>query len=213
MKDFKDQFDLADLALPWHEQLVMRLYMGPFVASSSNDVRNREIYKKFSGKVIDLASEIPFSQHSIPVLVPAQAGLLDDTRYWSISQTLEHLLKLDTLAKQIILKLAGGEEAGVVVTPAGVAPQGRMESEKVFEDYKNFVPLHLDEIDAALASSTSKLTARHPVFGDFTARQWYWSLGMRTSLRYRQLKNIRKGLTYDPPAERQISRRLKSPGV
>lgn len=194
--------DLPDVALPWHQQLVMRLYLGPFVASSREPAENRKVYETFSAKIIKLAEEIPFAQHTVPVLVPAQAGLLDDTRYWSITQTLEHLLKLDGMAKEIILKLARGEAPRMKVTPAIVAPSKDPDAEKIFSEFVQFVPRHLDKIDEALAASDSVLTEKHPLFGDFTARQWYWSLATRTSLRYRQLKNIRKGLSLDPAAER-----------
>jgi hypothetical protein len=205
MKITKRHLELPDVALPWHQQLVMRLYLGPVVASASLPAQNRGIYEIFSNKIIKLAEEIPFSGHTIPVLVPAQAGLLDDTRYWSISQTLEHLLHLDGMAKQIIMKLARGERPNMTITPEEVAPRGLCEPEKLFGDFKAFVPQYLDEIDDLLARSESELTEMHPLFGAFTAKQWYWSLAMRTSLRYRQLANIRKGLT--------LSRSLKSPGA
>lgn len=205
MKTSKGPFVLPDLALPWHQQLVMRLYLGPFVASSSEFSRSRRIYETYSQKIIDLVGEIPFELHTVPVLVPAQAGLLDDTRYWSIAQTLEHLLKLDQLAKQIIIKLASDRPANILVTPALVAPEGKSEARKIFEDYRAFVPVMLDEMDELLRHSESELTENHPLFGPFTARQWYWSLASRTSLRYRQLQNIRKGLS--------VNLSPKSPGV
>lgn len=199
--------ELPDVALPWHQQLVMRLYLEPFVAASREPAGNRKVYETFSAKIIKLAEDIPLAQHTVPVLVPAQAGLLDDTRYWSITQTLEHLLKLDGMAKQIILKLGRGEAPRMLVTPEVVAPSPSADPEKIFSEYREFVPRHLDEIDALLAGDDSKLTEKHPLFGDFTARQWHWSLATRTSLRYRQLKNIRKGLGYDPAAERSGSAR------
>jgi|GEM_PF-3777953 len=213
MKSSKSRIQLPEIALPWHQQLVMRLYMGPFVASSSEIKKNREVYQSFSQKIIDLGAGIPFSQHSVPVLVPAQVGLLDDTRYWSIAMTLEHLLKLDAKTKEIILKLARGEAPNIKVTPKNVAPTGKMDPEKVFADFKAFVPTHLDEIDELLVASKSELTEVHPIFGPFTARQWYWSLATRTSLRYRQLKNIRRGLTFDPASERQLNLLPESPDV
>ena len=207
------RLNFPDMALPWHQQLVMRLYLGPFVASSSEVERNRELYEVFSQKIVGLAEEIPFDQHRLPVMVPAQVGLLDDTRYWSIAQTLEHLLKLDRMSKEIILRLAAGEPANILVTPDAVAPEGKCDPEKIFLDYKAFVPTHLDEIDAALVNTKSTLTEIHPLFGPFDAKQWYWSMSMRTSLRYRQLKNIRKGLSFDPASERRLSLLPKSPGV
>ena len=213
MRSPKMRLNFPDMALPWHQQLVMRMYLGPFVASSSEVERNRELYEVFSRKIIRLSEEIPFDQHRLPVMVPAQVGLLDDTRYWSISQTLEHLLKLDRLSKEIILKLAAGEAPQITVTPNMVTPEGKCDPEKVFLDYKAFVPTHLDEIDAALGKTESTLTERHPLFGPFDAKQWYWSMSVRTSLRYRQLKNIRKGLAYDPASERRFSLLPRSLGV
>ncbi len=191
----------------------MRLYLGPFVASSSKVERNRELYEAFSHRIIHLAEEIPFDQHRLPVMVPAQVGLLDNTRYWSISQTLEHLLKLDRMSKKIILILAAGAAPNMTVTPELVAPEGKCDPEKIFLDYKAFVASSLDEIDAALSKTKSTLTELHPFFGPFNAKQWYWSMSMRTSLRYRQLKNIRKGLSFDPASERRLSRWPRSPGV
>lgn len=213
MRSSKNPFALPDLALPWHQQLVMRLYMGPFVASSSEYLKSRVMYEAYSRKIVELAAEIPYEQHAIPILVPAQVGLLDDTRYWSIAQTLEHLLKVDRLTKQIIVKLASGEPANILVTPAIVAPESKCEPEKIFTDYREFIPTMLDDMDEALRTSTSVLTEEHPIFGPFSAKQWYWSLATRTSLRYRQLKSIRRGLTMDPVAERRLSLLPKFPGV
>ncbi len=113
---------------------------------------------------------------------------------------------MDSLAKEIIVRLARGERADILITPELVAPEGVADPEKIFADYQAFVPTRLDEIDEALKNSKSTLTERHPFFGPFNAKQWYWSLATRTSLRYRCLKNIRKGLTFDPQDERSINR-------
>jgi len=213
MKSLTDGLNLPNLALPWHQQLMMRIYVGPFMANSMDASANRKTYEGFSRRIIELVSDIPFAQHKIPVLVPAQVGLLDDTRYWSIAMTLEHLLMVDAKAKEIILKLAQGEDAGIKVTPRGVKPSGQADPEKILADYIEFVPTQLDEIEQVLSTSSSKKTEVHPIFGDFTALQWQWSLGARTALRFKQLKNICLGLTYDPASERRFNRSPESPGV
>ncbi|NJM09603.1 MAG: hypothetical protein HC883_01495 [Bdellovibrionaceae bacterium] len=209
----KLHFDNPDVALPWHQQLVMRIYLGHFVAGSSVAEDNRKVYEAFSNKIIALASGIPFTLHSIRVLVPVQAGLLNDTRYWSIAMTLEHLIMIDKMAKEIIIRLALGQVPDLNVPVKSVAPTGKIEPEKVFEDYRLSVPLRLDEMDEAFIDSKCEVTAPHPIFGDFNARQWQWSMAARSFLRHRQLQNIRKGLVFDPPAERLISPPLESQDV
>jgi hypothetical protein len=213
VKSPKMRLNFPEIALPWHQQLVMRLYLGPFVASSSGIDRNSEHYETFGRKIIRLAEEIPFDQHRVPVLVPAQAGLLENTRYWSISQTLEYLLKMDRLSKDIILKLAVGESPNMAIATDALAPEGKCDPERILLDYKASLPRNLDEINAALRKTHSRLTELHPWFGRFDAKQWYWAMATGASQRYRQLKNIRKGLSFDPASERRLSLLPGSPGV
>lgn len=183
-----------DIALPWHQQLAMRLYIGPFVASGSSVTRNRQTYLGFSQKIIDLVTELPFDKHPVPVLVPAQAGLLNDTRYWSVTQTLHHLSMVDSLTKEVIVRLGKGEPANIEIKPKMVAPSQDADPHEIFKNYCELVPTRMDEIDSLITEKDSTLTEEHPFFGKFTARQWHWSMAMRASLRYRQLNNILKGL-------------------
>lgn len=188
------ELNFQDIALPWHEQLVMRVYVGPFMANSSDSPQNRRLYEAYSHKIIALAEEVPLDQHKVRVLVPPQAGLLEDTRSWSISMILEHLILVDMKAKEIILKLSLGKDPDFKMSIGSVKPIGRWDARETFERYKAFVPSYLDEIEEALAKSKLELTEVHPIFGPFNALQWQWSMATRTALRYRQLINVRKGL-------------------
>lgn len=86
-------------------------------------------------------------------------------------------------------------------------PEGEADTAKVkpkhmeqdaLEEFKAYAPGLMARLDESLAKPGmdfhSPLRFRHPWFGPFTARQWYWLLGTHQGIHYRQAKRRWNGL-------------------
>ncbi len=131
------------------------------------------------------------------VLIAPLAGLEDSSRFWSLNEVIEHLLMVTRQIEKVILSLASGKIPSGKADTAKVKP-GKAKGD-LLKEFLEYAPKVMEELDSALGRKgmnfESRVKFRHPWFGEITARQWYWLLGMHQGIHYRQAKLIVKGLT------------------
>lgn len=184
-------------SIPWYQQLIMRVYVGPVVSARSKVEENNRAIEKLSRKILDLTAELPEKQQLTPVLVPPQVGLEESSRYWSATMTLEHLLSGARDMQDIIVTLARGEKPQRPVSLAGLKPKGDLQAGEVYSEFEEFMAQVPATIVDAIGDGDTTLTHAHPWFGELTARQWHWLMVAHLALHYKQLKNIRRGLNFE----------------
>jgi hypothetical protein len=182
--------------LPLSQRLVIKFWLGPVVSKRATLAESRANYEGLTRKIIEKVAGVPPVKRTVKVLVKPLVGLEDSSRFWSLNDVLEHLTIVSTAIEAGILSLASGVVPDTKADTAKVKPKGA--DHDLLAEYTAFGPVLLARLDEKLAKPgldiNSPLTHRHPWFGPFTARQWYWLLGGHQGVHYQQVKEIIKGL-------------------
>jgi uncharacterized damage-inducible protein DinB len=183
--------------LPWYQHMILRFYMGPFVAGKAGAKQNAEAFNKINSKILSLLDDIPPEMYSTRVLVPPQPALEDDSRYWSISMTLDHLISTHKVFMGIIRGLARGNPKVPALNMDEVKPTSERTPAQVVAEYRALVTTCMKDLETVMDTADPTATQEHPWFGEFTALQWHWLMAAHTAIHYKQLKGIRAGLPFE----------------
>ncbi len=183
--------------LPFLESLVLRFYLGPFVAKKSDWDKAGRDFEALNAKILKAVEGLSPEQLRKRVLVPRLPGLEDSSRYWSIAMALEHLAFVGGKMVEIIVVLSRGENPGVRVDIAQVKPAGKETVEASVRNFQNFAETARATLSRDVVDRDNKATLHHPWFGPFNARQWHWLLAPHETVHYKQIKEIKKRLS-DP---------------
>ena len=182
--------------LPFIQRFFLRAWIGPITSKRVPPQETKTRYEAITKKIIELSSNLTPAERSRKILIAPMAGLEDSSRYWSISETLEHLLIVSKSVEKVILSLSAGKipdgKADVAKVKPGAATYDQL------EEFASFAPSLVEKIDLALKENgmnfKSELCYEHPWFGPFKARQWYWLLSVHQGIHYQQIKAIIRGL-------------------
>lgn len=188
---------LAQARLPWYQQVVMRTYIGPFVAAAADPADSRVNFESANQRILELIDDLPPQHYSTPVLVPPQAALEDDSRYWSVAMTLEHLIMVGDTVKIFVTALARGESPQIYLEMAAVKPRNKVSPAQSLADFRLFAATCMDELEPLIKNANTTATHPHPWFGAFNSHQWYWLLAAHSNIHLKQIKGILKGLPYE----------------
>lgn len=199
MKATQDQIKLQapGAGLPLSQKIAIKLWLGPFVSKRTAPADCRRMFEGLSHKIADRYRSIKPEMRDVKVLVDPIPGLEDSSRNWSANELLEHLMIVNTAAETVILTLAAGRRMNATVDIAKLKPRGQKPEDpiKEYEDYSFKLMERLDsELSKPGMNLHSTTTLHHPWFGPFTARQWYWLLGMHSGIHYKQIKEIARNL-------------------
>jgi hypothetical protein len=197
MKDASPLPQLPNAGFPWYQQLVMRMYVGPFVAGSSSVAESRKLFEKVNARILSLIDDVPPSLYTTRILVPPQPLLEDHSRYWSIAMTLEHLVTVGEDIKRFIPILARGENPRKGIDMKKIRPRGDLTPAQAVADFRRYVNTCMVDLEPIMKNANTKVTQKHPWFGEFNVHQWYWLLGTHSMLHLRQIKGILKGLPFE----------------
>jgi hypothetical protein len=105
-------------------------------------------------------------------LIPRLQGLEDNSRYWSVAMTLQHLIiSADSIAK-LVGELAHG---GTNLPPfkiANIKPDPNVDAATIVQAFEESCGRFVSEMTAINAEAFPKVTYRHPWFGSMNAEQW-----------------------------------------
>lgn len=180
--------------IPWIARMVLRWYVNPRVAGREPLETMRARFERKHERLREEYLAIPESLREKKVLVPPQRGLEDSSRYWSAAMVLEHLEIVGSAIVDAIVKLANDEDPGVKPDTAKVKPRGALTAPEIFASFEKWRAGVLPFLDARVKSYDSRRTLAHPWFGEFTARKWFWLLGMHADIHLNQIRAIRAGL-------------------
>ena len=180
--------------LPFLERVLLKYYVGPFMAKRAPIDASRERFEKLHAKTIEVARSIPPEMLTHKVLVPRQSGLEDSSRYWSAAMTLEHMLMVGEGCCHIIRELSAGRDPNVRPRTERLKPKGAGAGLELIEQFARFTERCMPEMLPLVAERDSQTSEVHPWFGPMRARAWFWLLGVHAAVHYRQLKEIKKRL-------------------
>lgn len=176
------------------QQMVMRFYIGPFVAAKSDWEADSQRFFNSSQKILRLVEGVDEKALLQKVLVPPQQGLEDSSRYWSAAMLLEHLMIVGMGLRDVIIRLSQGKVPPGKADTARVKPPGQTPAQTVLQNYKTFTETVLDQVDQGVKNRDDKTVYAHPWFGKFTAHQWHWLLATHNDIHLQQLQAILAGL-------------------
>ena len=183
------QLQKPGAVLPFWESFVMRWYVGPVLSKKSAAPKNTETFEKLNAKILKLVEGLSQTQLDQKILVPRLPSIEDSSRYWSISETLEHLEIVGDGIIQIIESLAEGRTVTVEINIANVKPKGAYRGQDARVPFKKFNDRILEKLNG-LSISPKTPKARHPWMGNFNALQWQWVLAVHSGVHLRQIKKI-----------------------
>jgi hypothetical protein len=178
--------------IPFYQTILLRLFVRPFIAAKSSPEASKKIFDIATAKIMKELDGLTALQLNKKILVPPQAGLEDSSRFWSISMVLEHLAivgrKLCMVVEALSHDIAINEKADI----AKLKPFGEIPAADSIEDFKKFASEEFSKLQVLKPQSKNKF--KHPWFGDMTAAEWYWLIGVHQGLHLKQIRAIKKGL-------------------
>ncbi len=180
--------------IPLLHQLFLRLIVKPFVAAKAPWESSTTSFKKIHSKILKETEGLSHIDLQRRILVPSITGLEDSSRYWSIAMCLEHILIVGNQIKPAIVELSHNREIDKTVSTALVKPLGRNDMDQLISEFTTFVHQTPDEVLKKIKDPESKTTLKHPWFGPFTPKAWYWLLGMHGGIHLKQIREIKKRL-------------------
>ena len=183
--------DKPGAGVPWIEGLLLKFYIGPFVAAGSDWQKNWGSFDNINRKTLALAETLTDTQLTTRILIPRLQGIEDSSRYWSIAMTREHLVIVGNGLTGIIKSLGNNIVPPVKVNTASVKPKGEHAPQTDINDFRQFATTTRPAITQAIRLPVSRLhKLDHPWFGPFDALQWQWLLATHGVIHYRQIKAI-----------------------
>jgi hypothetical protein len=181
--------------VPLPQKLMMRFYIGPFIAGRAKWVASEQAFHKMNDRILKEIEGLTEKQLATKILVPSQIGLEDSSRYWSIAMVLEHIVIVGEAITSGITLLSSGKVPPVKVDLAAVKPLGELPVQTSVMNFKKFATDDFKNFLQQVKDKDSKLTFHHPWFGPFKASQWFWLLGTHGAVHLKQIREIKKRLT------------------
>lgn len=139
-------------------------------------------------KILAIVRSLSPEQAARRVLIPRLSGLEDSSRYWSVYMTLEHLCIVDSEIARVTETLAAGHTVPEVVSTAAVKPSDTADTSTIshFEQISRDYATRLD----AVKDSRSRLTLRHPWFGELGVTNWHQLGALHHRIHRKQIERI-----------------------
>jgi hypothetical protein len=164
------RLDAPGAGLPRTELFVSRVGFRLLSVFLSRRMANRW-FQAEADQILALARSLPPDHAARRVLIPRLPGLEDSSRYWSVYMTLEHLCIVDSEIARVTETLAAGHTVPDVVSTAAVKPSDTADASNVarFEQISRDYLTRLE----AVKDSRSRLTLKHPWFGELGVSDWH----------------------------------------
>jgi len=152
-----------------------------------------DIYDKEGKKIIELASKLNHKQLFQRILIPRLFGLEDNSRYYSVAMTIEHLLIVGGALQVRIPILSRGKNLTKYVKIEDVKPYKEIE-DNIIENFKKFLDSYREKLEKNIENIHINNTSIHPWFGEFNPKQWSILAMAHQIVHRRQIEAILRGL-------------------
>jgi hypothetical protein len=180
--------------IPLHHRMLMRWYVRPRIAATSDWLHNEKLFYKIHGTILNEISVVPYNKWSAKILIPPQRGLEDSSRFWNLKESLEHIVIVGTGIRDFVIELSNQRLPKDQADTARVKPLGQMNPEETLIYFEEYVTSCIGKINAAKGPSLRGLTWVHPWFGPMNAHEWFWLLPIHAGLHLQQIREIKKKL-------------------
>jgi hypothetical protein len=187
------QLEKPGAGLPFLDSLYILWYVGPFQSRQADKAMNLRLFSLIGGRLSKEAASVPAGKLDQRVLVPRMKGIEDTSRFWSVNETLEHVMITGLAMRELVVALQAGKRSDRVVRIEDFKPKGKFEGTDARPELKKFVAETVALLEP-LKIEDSGPTHRHPWMGEFNALQWCWLLSGHSGIHLNQLLAVKKGL-------------------
>ena len=152
-----------------------------------------DMFDKEGQKIIELSRNLNQNRLFERVLVPKLFGLEDNSRYYSVAMTIEHLLIVGSALQIRIPILSRGKKLKKYIKVEDVKPYKEID-ENVIENFENFLATYREKLEKNIVDINTDNTSFHPWFGEFNPKQWSTLAVVHQIVHRRQIEAILKGL-------------------
>jgi hypothetical protein len=152
-----------------------------------------DIYDKEGKKIIVLASKLDNKQLFSRILVPKLFGLEDNSRYYSVAMTIEHLLIVGGALQVRVPILSRGKKLNRYIKIEDVKPYKEID-ENIVDNFQIFLNSYREKLKKNVENIHIDNTSTHPWFGEFNPKQWSILAMVHQIVHRRQIEAIVKGL-------------------
>lgn len=148
-------------------------------------------FRADADRMLSLVRGLDPEKASKRVLIKRIGGLEDSSRYWSAYMTLEHLVIVNEAVVGVIETLTSGQTISQVVSTAAVKPNPGADASFI-ERFAASASTYLDRVER-IADLRTKLTHRHPWFGELNGIGWHRLAAIHHGIHRKQIENIIRG--------------------
>lgn len=188
------KLDPPGAGLPWHQKLILKYYVGPFVAAKTDWNISEARFYRLTNQINTELEGLTEDQLQKKILVPPQQGLEDSSRYWSIAMALEHLVIVGKGIFYAINELSAHRAPFGKADTAAVKPLGKMSAQDTQLLFERFCTTDYKKMIDTIQDRNSDLKFQHPWFGPMNAKQWFWLLPIHHNIHLKQIREIKKSL-------------------
>jgi len=152
-----------------------------------------DIFDKEGQKIIALASTLNKEQLFERVLVPKLLGLEDNSRYYSVAMSIEHLHMVGGALQIRIPILSKGKKINKSTKIEDVKPYKEID-ENVVKNFEEFLNTYREKLEKNIVDVYIDNTSTHPWFGEFNPKQWSILAAVHQIVHRRQIEAILRGL-------------------
>lgn len=189
------KLDAPGAGIPLPARLFLRFWLNPFVAGKEDPAVSRKRFDRLHEKLREIYLSIPEARRTERVLVRPIRGLEDSSRFWSAAMVLEHMEIVGRGIGEVIVSLSNEIVPDLKPDTAAVKPLGSRSGEEALLAFEKFQKNLMPSVESRVKNLDAKARLPHPWFGPFTARKWYWLLGIHAGIHLDQMKQIRDGLS------------------
>lgn len=187
--------------LPLLEAFILRYWVYPRATRKMTWDQCSVYFDRQCQRILDVIRPLENSpQLDERVLVPRLKGLEDSSRFWSISMTLDHLVIVSHLMREVIIALGQEHTPSIVADVASVKPRGSNASSQVLVSFKSMAESLTKSLNTTVTNRKSKTKHVHPWFGAINNHGWHWVMATHIGLHRRQIEFIFESLLRQNPS-------------
>ena len=165
----------------------------PFVNSVISWERALDIFESEGKKMIHLAQSVSNEKLNERVLVSHLFGLEDNSRYYSVSMVLKHVLIVGTALQNRVPLLSQGKQLEQEVKIEDYKPYEEIGVE-IIDEYEYFLHGFVETMKTEVEDIYLENRHEHPWFGNLKAKEWAVMGAIHQIVHRRQMESIIKGL-------------------
>lgn len=176
--------------LPPVEMFLQRHLIFPVLCTVTSFEGALRLFEKESRSLIAEVGMLAPLARERRILVPRLPAIEDCSRFWSAAMVLEHLIITGTSIQGVAQYLAAGRKPPGQASISAIKPRGELTGEACVDSFIEFSSEFVHTVRGLSAAKSSKVTFKHPWFGEINLHQWVCLAAIHQRIHRRQVEAI-----------------------